>query len=128
MSFTPTRSYPRSSIRRRRAVSIAFRVRFDRLSIVGSPMPIVHAQVSGHLAISVRENHAVLREQHRTFAASEADARSADRLRRRPGPRGNMQTSRQLRLLVLMVHVGASVGSLGAVSAFLVLAIAGFAA
>jgi hypothetical protein len=39
-----------------------------------------------------------------------------------------MQTSRQLRLLVLMVHVGASVGSLGAVCAFLVLAIAGFVA
>lgn len=39
-----------------------------------------------------------------------------------------MQTSRPLRLPVLMVHVGASVGSLGAVSAFLVLAIAGFVA
>lgn len=39
-----------------------------------------------------------------------------------------MQTSRQLRLLVLTVHIGASVGSLGAVCAFLVLAIAGFGA
>ena len=39
-----------------------------------------------------------------------------------------MQTSRQLRLLMLLVHIGTSVGSLGAVCTFLVLAIAGFVA
>ena len=39
-----------------------------------------------------------------------------------------MQTSKRLRLAVLTVHVGASVGSLGAVASFLVLAILGFAA
>jgi hypothetical protein len=39
-----------------------------------------------------------------------------------------MQTSKRLRLAVLTIHVGASVGSLGAVASFLVLAILGFAA
>ena len=39
-----------------------------------------------------------------------------------------MQTSRRVRLAVLTVHVGASVGSLGAVASFLILAIAGFTA
>jgi hypothetical protein len=39
-----------------------------------------------------------------------------------------MRTSKRVRLAVLTVHVGASVGSLGAVASFLVLAILGFVA
>ena len=39
-----------------------------------------------------------------------------------------MQTSKRVRLAVLTIHIGASVGSLGAVASFLVLAILGFTA
>jgi len=39
-----------------------------------------------------------------------------------------MRTSKRVRLAVLMIHVGASVGSLGAVASFLVLAMLGFVA